>query len=285
MLAVDADSTGPVLLFGARGWVGSALREALRGASVVVPTRQEVDACDLGQVVEFVATVRPRAIVNLAACNPGQGDAERMENINHHGARYVAAAAQAVGARLVLVSSDMVLDGEHAPYTENAPPVPINAYGESKARGERATLELAEDCVAVRTSLVWDPAVMDRSTADFARQLTELPELVLFEDEIRMPIARRCLAAALHELLDHPYRGVLNVAGRQPLSRHGFGSRLLSWFDVPGRERVRPGTSASLGLNRPRDLTLDLTLAGEILSTPLLGVDEELAAARSQETR
>lgn len=275
----DADPHRPLLLFGASGWLGAAVCDVLAGRPLVAPRSSELDVAEANAVAELVARVRPSAVLNLAAVNPGQGDAARMEAINHRGAEHVARAADAVGARLVYVSSDMVLDGEHAPYDESAPPAPVNAYGRSKALGERASLEHAADSVAVRTSLVWDPAEMDRSTAGFARHLAEDPELVLFEDEIRMPITRRCLAAALVELVDADVRGVLNVAGPQPLSRYGIGTRLLRWFGVPGLDRIRPGTAAALGLTRPRDLTLDLGRARAVLRTPLRGVDEELARA------
>jgi len=278
---MSREEPGPVVVFGGGGWVGSlmALRLAARGC-VLAPPSDAVDVRDRSVVSSFVAHHAPRAVLNLAACNPGQGDDGRMQAVNHIGATNVARAAATAGARLVHVSSDMVLDGEHAPYDECATPAPVNAYGRSKAEGERAVLALYPEAVAVRTSLVFDPAAIDRSTAGFARRLEEEGRLVLFSDEIRMPIARSTLVSCLVELVDGDVSGVLNVAGAEPLSRHVFGLRLLEWFGVRGLERVEGAQSAPLGLARPRDLTLILTRARRVLTTPLRTLREELDGHR-----
>lgn len=272
-----------VLLLGGHGFVGDAVRAALCGRALTAPTRAHVDLRCVDAVGAFIDRSVPGAVVNLAAVNPGQGAPGDMETVNHLAAACVARSCARIGARLVHVSSDMVLDGERAPYTEDAAPAPRNEYGATKARGEQAVLASGADAVAVRTSLVFDPALMDRSTRGFADRLAAGLPLPLYTDEIRMPIARTTLASALAELIDLPLRGVLNVAGAEALSRFEYGARLLEWFDVPDRERVEGVAGARLGLDRPRDLTLDLSLARRVLRTRLRTVDQELAAARRPE--
>ena len=87
-----------------------------------------------------------------------------------------------------------------------------------------------------------------------------------------------CLALA--ERLSSPagnYRGVLNVAGRQVMTRAAFGLRMLDWWGVAERATL------SLGLDEsgqwPPDCTMDVNRAESLLPVTLWGVDELLARA------
>ena len=42
---------------------------------------------------------------------------------------------------MLYISTDYVFDGEAAPYAHDAPTNPVNAYGQLKLDGEKATLE------------------------------------------------------------------------------------------------------------------------------------------------
>ena len=100
----------------------------------------------------------------------------------------------------------------------------------------------------------------------------------LFRDEIRCPIHVDDLARALVELAVLSRRGVLHVAGPEPLDRFSFGSALLEALGIERPANVRETTIEAAGLKRPRDLTLDCTLARQSLSTRLRGAREALLA-------
>jgi dTDP-4-dehydrorhamnose reductase len=273
-----------VLVFGRSGWLGHALwaRLQARGMEALGPSRAEADVRDAARVDAAVEAFRPDLVVNLAATNPGARE-ETFHAVNAEGARHVAAACARRGLRLVHVSTDALLDGRHAPYADDAPPRPLTAYGRSKAAGERAVLETLPGALCVRTSLLWDPDVMDRGTAGFAERLGAGAPCRLFTDEIRCPLDRATLARALLDLAVLPVAGTLNVAGREALSRHAFAVALLEHFVVPGRERVERARAADLeaagGPPRPRDLTLIVERAEAVLGYPLRAVREVLADA------
>ena len=88
------------------------------------------------------------------------------------------------------------------------------------------------------------------------------------------------LAEALARLLDTDLSGTLNVAGREAVTRHTWGVRLLEHFDVPGREQVEAVRAADLeaagAAPRPRDLTLDVSRAEARLALRLPGLGEVL---------
>lgn len=275
---------GPTfLVFGGGGWLGRTLVPLLANRGMVVaPSHRKVDLADRAAVHAAVRRAGPDAVVNVAAAQPGCAGDDVLRAVNHLGALHVAEACAAREIRLVHVSTDLVLDGTSPPYADDAPPRPLGAYGRTKAEGESAVLATAPRAVAVRTSLIFDPLEMDRSTAGFASRLAAGQPCRLFVDEVRCPIARGTLAAALAELAGLDVTGTLNVAGAEPVTRHTFGIRLLEWFGVPGLERVEEARAAELPQPRALDLTLDLGLARTILRTPLRSVTAELTAARPE---
>jgi dTDP-4-dehydrorhamnose reductase len=199
--------------------------------------------------------------------------------VNVDGARHVAAAATRTGARLVHVSTDLVLDGRSPPYRDDAPTSAVNAYGRSKAAGEGAVLAACPRAVVVRASHVYDPSTPDAFLRGCIEKLRDGAPCRLFVDEVRCPIARPMLAAALTELVALDLSGTLNVAGAEPLSRFDYGTLLLDHFRVPNRERVEKARAADLVEPRPLDLTLDVSKARALLATPLRGVRETLRLA------
>ncbi len=270
-------------MFGGAGWTGVELvaRLVARGYDVAAPARAEADVAERAQVAAWTERVRPHVVFDLTGRHPGSS-ADEMERVNAHGARVVAEEAARVGARLVHVSTDVVLDGRAPPYADDAEQAPLNDYGRTKAAGERAALAVHPDAVAVRTSLIWDPRAVDRGTAGFAARLARGEPCPLFTDEIRCPVLRASLAEALVRLAEVEVRGTLNVAGDEALSRHAFGLLCLRHFGVAGVERVTATRAADLeaagGALRPRDVTLDVSRAKHLLGLALPGPTRVLAA-------
>jgi dTDP-4-dehydrorhamnose reductase len=204
-----------------------------------------------------------------------------MQAVIVEGTRHVAEAAAAVGARLIHLSSDMVFDGEHAPYRPGDRPQPITPYGCAKAESERLVAELLPTAAIVRTSLIYGFDPPDPRTAWVLGSLRRGIPITLFTDEIRCPVWVEQLAAALLELAQGDRPGIWHLAGPQPISRYAFGERLARacGLDPAG---ITAGLSHASGLVRPRDLTLNVEASQACLHSPLWGVDQVLAAARPQ---
>ena len=268
-------------MFGGGGWVGHALLPVLdrAGHRVVAPRHGDCDIADAGAVDRLFDVARPDAVVNAAAANTRTVDETVLHAVNVDGARNIAAASARTRARLVHVSTDLVLDGRSPPYRDDAPACPVNAYGRSKAAGERAVLAACPGAVVVRASHVFDIDAPDASLLGFMTRLAAGEPCGLFVDEFRCPIARTTLAAALAELVAVNVAGTLNVAGTERLSRFDYGTLLLDHFRVPNRDRVERARAADLAEPRPLDLALDVSKARAILRTPLVGVREALGRA------
>lgn len=227
-----------------------------------------VDVRNPDAVNRLLAEFRPDVVIHTAARMSGG----TMMATNIEGTRNVARAAKQIGARLIHLSSDVVFDGEHAPYHEDDAPAPITPYAKSKARAEQIVKTEHPQAVIVRTSLVYGFDPMDPRTQQTLNG--EMPHL--FTDEYRCPIFVDDLADALLELAQNDFAGVLHIAGAQRVSRYEFGLKLAHAFN--SKPKFQPAVSASHPSPRPRDCSLDISLAQKILRTRLRGVDEVLSA-------
>jgi len=235
-----------------------------------LPQGVALDVRDGAAVARLVAAFAPDAIIHTA----GSNTTPDMTAVIVAGTRHVVAAAAVAGARLIHLSSDAIFDGTAAPYDETARPAPLHDYGRAKAAAE-ALVAGYPNAVIVRTSLIYGLAEMDNGTAWMAAALRAGQPVTLFTNQWRNPVWVETLAGACLELVDSAYRGVLNVAGRQAMSRAAFGLRLLDWWAVAERATLTLGPDESG--RWPLDCRLDVSRAERVLATPLVGVDEVLS--------
>lgn len=248
---------------------GTFLRHSEIGGGQPIP----IDLCKPDRVAELFERFRPDVVIHTAGSDrsPNMGETIRSS------ARNVAHAAERIGCRLVALSTDVIFDGTAAPYSETAHPTPVHDYGRAKADAEHIIREAYPEAVLVRTSLIYDFDRFNQQVKWMADQIEAGNPVRLFSDEFRQPIWVWNLAHALLEISNTNYTGILNVAGGERMSRFEFGRRLLlaAGFDT----RLMVAAKAEVDApGRPRDCTLDLTVAQSLLKTRLLTFDEALMA-------
>jgi dTDP-4-dehydrorhamnose reductase len=115
-----------------------------------------VDATDFEAVKTLIETISPAVVVNcvgvvkqLAAAH----DPITSITLNALFPHIVARACEAVGARLIHISTDCVFSGLRGNYTESAPPDPTDLYGRSKLLGE-VTASSEPKPLTIRTSII-----------------------------------------------------------------------------------------------------------------------------------
>jgi dTDP-4-dehydrorhamnose reductase len=255
-------------------WPGDFLYTTFSADPLGLPQGATLDLRDGPAVAWLVADFAPDVIIHTA----GSNRTPDMTAVIIEGTRHVTAAAAAVAARLIHLSTDSIFDGTRAPYDETAAPAPLNDYGRAKATAE-AIVSVHPDAVIIRTSLIYGLEEMDNGSAWMAEALRAGRPVTLFTNQRRNPVWVESLARACLELTDLDCRGVLNVAGRQAMTRAEFGLRMLDWWGVAERETLTLAEDASG--RWPLDCEMDVGRATRLIRAPLWGVDEVLDQVRA----
>ena len=149
-----------ILQFGTTGQLAAELlRQApSHDVSVTALGRDQADLADPAACAAKVRDLRPQLVVIAAAYTAvdlAESETDVAQAVNAIAPGAIAAAAAEVGAAVINVSTDYVFDGEGgAPYAEDAPANPLNAYGRTKLDGERAVAAANPRALNIRTSWV-----------------------------------------------------------------------------------------------------------------------------------
>jgi dTDP-4-dehydrorhamnose reductase len=253
-----------LVVIGASGHLGGEVARRASGFEVVPVSRATgVDVRDQLALHVLFQQVRPAAVINSAY---DRGSWAVMAD----GAANVAAAAAAVGARLVHVSSDAVHSGRPQWYAESDEPDPITPYGAAKAAAETAVAAIDPSAAIVRTSLI----LGDETTGHvrFALDLANGAPGQLFTDEIRCPVDGGDLASAILELVGNDYAGIINIAGPDAVNRVVLGRLIAAHYGLA--PQFKTCTIAESGMTRPGEVKIDSSRARRILRTRLRGAVE-----------
>lgn len=224
------------------------------------------------EVAELVKETRPATIINVAY---RQADWAATAD----GGMHVAAAAAAVGAQLVHVSSDVVFSGTAVRYDETCSPDPTTRYGAAKAAAETAVKGLDPTAIIARTSLIIGDGGSPHETLVHALA-SGVKTGALFTDDLRCPVHVTDLASALLELSRSSYSGIHHVAGADALSRYELGV-LIARRDGLDETALPAGRRANTGLPGAVAVHLDCARTQSRLTTRLRGARTFLAPALS----
>ncbi|MDE1230896.1 dTDP-4-dehydrorhamnose reductase [Vibrio aestuarianus] len=151
-----------VLVTGSKGQVGHCLKEQLssmKDVSLLAVDRDELDITNKDDVFKAVNDFKPSIIINAAAhtaVDRAEIEPELSFAINAEGPKYLAEAAQDIGAAILHISTDYVFEGNKTgEYVETDPTNPQGVYGESKLAGEHAVIKACSKHIILRTAWVF----------------------------------------------------------------------------------------------------------------------------------
>lgn len=240
-----------ILVTGARGQLGTALRDELAGnqdTEALFTTSDTLDITSPEAVRAAFGSFRPDLVVNTAAytaVDRAEKDESACRMLNAEAPRILGEEAGRIGARVIHVSTDYVFDGQgNRPYRETDVPNPATVYGKTKLEGEEALRHvLPEGHVTLRTA--WLYSLTGRNFVKTMLSLAaERDEIGVVADQWGTPTYAPVLA-----------RAIMAVAGSGrwcPGTYHVTGAGRTTWFDftraILGEAgvsgcRVRPLTS------------------------------------------
>jgi nucleoside-diphosphate-sugar epimerase len=211
----------PILVTGASGFVGRHVlaRAAARGVEALASAG---DLRDPGVAREQLRRVRPAAVIHLAGGPGADGEVVMARNL----------LAEADGAT-VLIAGSAAQYGMGAPHplAEDAPTVPLTAYGEVKCAVERAVLAEPGRVIAARCFNIVGPGQRrDAPIPAWAGQLaagaTTLRTGNL--EVVRDFLDVRDVADALLDLVASDFTGVVNVGSGVPVRLRAVVDELIA---------------------------------------------------------
>jgi dTDP-4-dehydrorhamnose reductase len=244
-----------VLVTGAGGMLGRdvVLAAGNAGHEVIGFGHTELDVTEKAIVTAKFDLERPDVVINCAAWTDVDGAEESEQaalKVNGEAAGNVAAAAAAVGASVVYVSSDYVFDGaKSAPYVETDQTAPLSAYGRTKLAGEEATAAANKRHFVVRSS--W---LFGISGSNFVETMLRLAstqnEVLVVRDQVGSPTYTWHLAYGIVRLIEGIEFGIHHMAAAGACSWYDFAREIFEQAKVECR--VLSATTDMLGRPAPR---------------------------------
>lgn len=228
--------SGVLVVTGAAGMLGRRVSAdaAAAGWQVVgfdlAGSDVNVDLTDADATTSALREAGATAVIHCAAWTDVDGAEEKEPlalTVNADASRNIARAADAIGARIVAVSTDYVFDGTLTgrPYVESDTTAPLGAYGRTKLAGEVAIAEQAENHVIARTA--WLFGWPGKSFPDtMLRAGATRDEVSVVTDQIGSPTWTGHLSPALVELAGSEITGTVHLAGGGQVSWHGLTTEL-----------------------------------------------------------
>ncbi len=243
-------------------------------------TRDRLDLLDFAAVRREFQNDRPQLVIHCAAVSTIAGveaDPQLARRVNIEATTLLAELAAEIP--FVFFSTDLIFDGRKGNYVETDAPNPLHLYGETKAAAEEIVLKNPRHLV-VRTSLNGGVSPTgDRGFNERMKREWQSGRMMkLFADEFRSPIPAVETARAVWNLAGKNCAGIFHVAGAEKLSRWQLGQLLAKrWPEL--NAKIEPASVADFpGPARAPDTSLNVSKAQKILSAPLPGLGEWLAA-------
>ena len=218
-----------VLVTGANGQLGCALREAAKGsrAHFIFTDVNELPGSETvylditnGDAVQITAgSENVDVIVNCASytnVDMAEDEPAMAQALNAEAVASLASVARSRGAVLIHISTDYIFSGNAtAPIAEDAEPDPQNVYGATKLAGEKALQDSGCRYIILRTA--WLYSEYGRNFVKTMLRLTaSRPEVQVVSDQTGTPTYAPDLASFIIHIIDGGYldrTGVYNYTG------------------------------------------------------------------------
>ena len=263
-----------ILITGSKGQLGNELISIInsgraeigevsaniKNAEVFAWDIDELDITKREEVMEKLKGVNPDVVINCAAATNVDGCETNQEfafKVNAIGPRNLAMACEAIGAKLVQVSTDYVFSGKgDTPLKEFDLTAPYSIYGKTKLAGENYVKDFSSKYFIVRTA--WLYGYVGHNFVYTMQKLgKERDFITVVNDQRGNPTNANDLAYHILKLVETEEYGVYHCTGKGECSWYDFAKLII---ELSGEEcDVRPCTSEEFNAKakRPEYSSLD----------------------------
>jgi dTDP-4-dehydrorhamnose reductase len=240
-----------ILLTGSTGQLGFELAARLADSGELrALDRAALDLANIDALRDNLRRAAADVIVNAAAytaVDKAEAEPQLALRVNGLAPGVMAEEAKRSGALLVHFSTDYVFDGRgSAPYREDDPVAPLNAYGRSKLDGEQRIRASGCRHVIVRTAWLYGRGA--NFVRAILRQARKGASLRVVNDQLGAPTWAADVAAIVVRLLDA--NGVFHVTSAGQASWYEVAQEIVRLAGLPAE--LRPVTTEEYGAAAPR---------------------------------
>ena len=261
-----------------------------------------VDMTDRDQVLASVRAFRPDAIIHsaiLKGFDQMYRDRALAWRAYVDSTRHLTEAANEIGAKMILISSDWVFDGTQSNADEATPPNPVNLYGLLKVVGETVVLEAADNGAVARISGVngvhWarpeEPQTQNVGYGSLIGALLETAgrgqPFVMWHGEINMHATLSLAsesARMMMRIIERDGRGIFHCCSGASLSRMQAVRTAAEVFELDAGliSTGPPSWVGMAGAQVPHDTSMSAVATAERLDYRLPSAEELLGTYRRE---
>jgi dTDP-4-dehydrorhamnose reductase len=248
-----------VLIIGASGQLGAALRSVFADRQLITPPRADFDlACNRAR--DLLDATLADVVINCAALHKlddCESDLSRAFAINAIAVGDLAAACAEREIPFATISTDYVFDGTHRqPYTESDVTMPRTAYGISKLAGELLARRSGPKCIIIRSAGLFGAASSNKGMTLIERVLRQAKrgeQSAVVQDVVFSPSYVPHVARAIRALIDAEAFGTHHVTNDGECSWYDFVRYGLEQAGLPTTSLLPiEYRSVSNGIERPQ---------------------------------
>lgn len=218
-----------IMVTGAYGQLGNALKRELDGDNTIEAIYTDADTLDLTDSMalsRFFEDNPVDMVINCAAytaVDRAESDDLKAAAINTGAVGNLGQAAAKHGMKVIHISTDYVFSGESfRPYEENDEPYPQSIYGRTKLEGEGLLTSFSNNAMIIRTAWLYSE-FGNNFVKTMLRLADERDEINVVCDQIGTPTYAGDLAHAIHQVIRHERW--------QPGIYHFTNEGVASWYD------------------------------------------------------
>ena len=241
--------------------LGRTLQKELSDNELVVADLPDWDITDADAFMEKTIAAAPDLVVHCAAMtqiDECAADRDRAFLLNEEGARNVALACKACGARLIAISTDYVFSGEPPrepwAWSETDIPRPRTVYGASKFAGEQMVQMIHPDN-SVILRIAW---LYGEGGPSFVHTMAKLgaqegDPLKVVDDQRGNPTSTKAVAGVVRFLMAHPeVSGIVHGTCEEQCTWYEFAKEIKRLLGSRFPREIVPCTTAEFPRPAPR---------------------------------
>ncbi len=266
-----------VLVTGAKGQLGQCIQKQSNHLKEYIFLFEDYDTLDLtkkDQVKKYFEEHRIDWCINCAAYTAvdlAEDESNKAFSVNAEAVSVLAEQCKKHEIKLIHISTDFVFDGViNEPYTEDALPNPLGAYGESKLKGEQNIIETLKPYFIVRTSWLYS-----EFGANFMKTMIRLAQerdtLSVVNDQIGTPTYAMDLADVICEIIrqNSESYGLYHYSNEGSISWYDFAKQIFEYAQSNIILKPIPSSDFKTKAIRPKYSVLDKTKIKETFNVEI----------------